>query len=78
VVEGGITDPVDALVTNLTRIAATRAVHDLDIAARAGEISAADAQVKRVKLWIEALDDPADGSEASSRLLAWLLARREG
>jgi DNA primase len=80
VVEGQTPDPVDALVTNLTRTAAQRALRDLDVAARTtpSDFSDTAATSARVKLWIEDLDDPARGSEASSRLLAWLLARREG
>jgi DNA primase len=80
VVEGATPDPVDALVTNLTRTAAQRALRDLEVAARTtpSEFSDTAATTARVKLWIEDLDDPAVGSEASGRLLAWLLARREG
>jgi hypothetical protein len=80
VAEGATPDPVDALVTNLTRTAAHRALRDLEVAARTtpSEFTESAATTARVKLWIEDLDDPARGSEASSRLLAWLLARREG
>ena len=80
VVEGATPDPVEALVTNLTRSAAQRALRDLEVAARTtpSEFSDTAATTARLKLWIEDLDDPAVGSEASSRLLAWLLARREG
>ena len=80
VVEGATPDPVDALVSNLMRTAAQRALRDLEISARTtpSEFSDTVATTARVKLWIEDLDDPATGSEASSRLLAWLLARREG
>jgi hypothetical protein len=78
--EGATPDPVDALVTNLMRTAAQRALRDLEVAARTtpSEFSDTAATTARVKLWIEDLDDPAGGSEASSRLLAWLLARQEG
>jgi DNA primase len=80
VVEGATPDPVDALVSNLMRTAAQRALRDLEISARTtpSDFSDTVATTARVKLWIEDLDDPATGSEASSRLLAWLLARREG
>ena len=62
------------------RTAAQRALRDLEVAARTtpSEFSDTAATTARVKLWIEDLDDPAVGSEASGRLLAWLLARREG
>jgi DNA primase len=80
VVEGVTPDPVDALITNLTRTAARRALRDLDVAARTtpGDFSDTAATSARVKLWIEDLDDPAGGSDTSKRLLAWLSDRREG
>ena len=71
-------DPVDAVVAQLVRVATRRALSDLDVQTRTGPegIDGTHAETVRVRLWLEALDDPTDGSEARRRLLAWLLDRR--
>jgi DNA primase len=71
-------DPVDAVVAQLVRVATRRALSDLDVQTRTGPegIDGTHAETVRVRLWLEALDDPTDGSEAMRRLLAWLLDRR--
>jgi DNA primase len=71
-------DPVDAVVAQLVRVATRRALADLDVQTRTRPegIDGTHAEMVRVRLWLEALDDPSDGSEATRRLLAWLLDRR--
>jgi len=71
-------DPVDAVVTQLVRVATRRALADLQVEARTSPetLAGTAAQISRVRLWLEQLDDPSDGSEVTRRLLAWLLERR--
>ncbi len=71
-------DPVDAVVTQLVRVAVHKALDDLQVLARTAPASldATMAETARVRLLLESLDDPSGGSEATRRLLAWLLDRR--
>ncbi len=71
-------DPGDAVVTQLVRVATRRALGDLQVEARTAPsgLDGALAESARVKLWLEELGDPSGGSEATHRLLAWLLERR--
>jgi len=70
-------DPVEAVVTQLIRVATRRALADLQIEARTSPdgLAGTAAEIARVRLWLEELDDPSGGSEATHRLLAWLLDR---
>jgi len=76
--DDSLVDPVDAVLTQLVREATRRALSDLQVKARTvpEELDGTAAEAVRVRLWLEELDDPADGSEATRRLLAWLLDRR--
>ncbi len=74
-------DPVDSVVTQLVREASRRALADLQSALRtsSGDPGATAIQAVTVRRWLEELDDPVAGREASDRLLAWLLgAWQEG
>jgi DNA primase len=75
--EDDTVDPVEAVVTQLLRVAARRALSDLQVRARTtpDDLSATAAETARVRRWLEQLDDPASGGEAARRLLAWLLDR---
>jgi DNA primase len=71
-------DAVDAVVNQLVRVATRRALSDLQVQARTAsqDLDGTAAEAVRVRLWLEELDDSSDGSEATRRLLAWLLDRR--
>jgi DNA primase len=71
-------DPVEAVVSQLVREATRRALVELQVEARTDPdgLAGPAAESARVKLWLEELDDPSGGSEATHRLLAWLLDRR--
>ena len=76
-----LADPVDSVVTQLVREATRRALADLQSALRtsSGDPGATAVQAVTVRRWLEELDDPVAGREASDRLLAWLLgAWQEG
>jgi len=76
-----LADPVDSVVTQLVREATRRALADLQSALRtsSGDPGATAIQAVTVRRWLEELDDPVAGREASDRLLAWLLgAWQEG
>jgi len=77
IVDDRVTDPVDAVVYNLLRESARRALLDLQALARSGsgDLAAPGADVGRIRLWLEQLDDPATGREAAERLLAWLVLK---
>jgi len=76
--EETLVDPVDAVVAQLVREATRRALSDLQVQARTAPdgLDGIHAEATRVRLWLEELDDPSNGSEATRRLLAWLLDRR--
>jgi hypothetical protein len=71
-------DPVEAVVSQLLRVATRRALADLQVQARTDPqgLDTAGEESARVRRWLEDLDDPSDGSEAARRLLAWLVDRR--
>ncbi|HXR54223.1 MAG TPA: DNA primase [Acidimicrobiales bacterium] len=71
-------DPVDDVVAQLVRVATRRALSDLQVQARTAPegLEETAAEAVRVRLLLEELDDSSDGSEATRRLLAWLLDRR--
>jgi len=71
-------DPVDAVVSQLLRVAVRRELAELQAWARTNpeRLEVAGAESARVRRWLEELDDPSDGSGAARRLLAWLLDRR--
>jgi DNA primase len=74
-------DPVDAVVSQMLRAAARRALARLQSEARSApaDLAALGSEASRVRLWLEELDDPAGGRAAGDRLLAWLVGRgREG
>lgn len=75
--EDGPVDPVDAVVTQLLRVASRRALADLQVRARMApeELTATAEETARVRRWLEQLDDPAGGRESARRLLAWLSDR---
>jgi DNA primase len=75
--DDGPADPVDAVVTQLVRVAIRRALADLQVRARIApdELTTTAEETARVRRWLEELDDPSDGREAARRLLAWLLQR---
>ncbi|HMD47259.1 MAG TPA: DNA primase, partial [Acidimicrobiales bacterium] len=64
-------DPVDAVVAQLTRTAARRALADLQAEARTspGQLGRAAAEAAQVRRWLEDLDHPESGRAASDRLL---------
>ncbi|MGH9048032.1 MAG: toprim domain-containing protein, partial [Acidimicrobiales bacterium] len=70
--------PGDAVIMQLVREATKTALRDLEIRARTApeELGGAAAETARVRLWLEELGDGSGGSEATRRLLAWLLERR--
>jgi DNA primase len=72
-----LADPADAVVTQLIREAARRAMADLGVQARSagGDLGAINAETGRVRHWLEELDDPESSRAAADRLLAWLLPR---
>ena len=72
-----LADPADAVVTQLVREAARRALAGLQVEARAssGDLGAVNAETGRVRHWLEELDDPETCRTAADRLLAWLLDR---
>jgi DNA primase len=74
----GLIDPVDAVVNQLVRVATRAALRDLDVLARTSPegLDGTAHEAVRVRLWLEELDDETLGSEATRRLLAWLLDRR--
>ncbi|MGH9006962.1 MAG: DNA primase, partial [Acidimicrobiales bacterium] len=71
-------DPVEAVVTQLVRVATRKALAELDVETRTSSrgLDGTNPEVRRVRLSLEQLDDPIDGREATQRLLAWLLDRR--
>ncbi len=71
-------DPVEAVVSQLLRVATRRALADLQVQARTDPqgLDTAGEESARVRRWLEELDDPSDGREAARRLLAWLVDRR--
>jgi hypothetical protein len=76
--EDSLVDPGDAVITQLVREATRGALGELQVEARTtpAGLDGAMAETARVRLWLEELGDPSDGSEATRRLLAWLLERR--
>jgi DNA primase len=68
-------DPVDAVVAQLVRGAARRALVGLQAAVRtsSGDLGAMAAETATVHRWLEELDNPDTCREGSDRLLAWLL-----
>ena len=80
VVDEALSDPVDAVVSQLVRSATRRALAGLQVEARTSpELhDPAAAEAARVRLWLEDLDRSDTGREASDRLLAWLLGRAGG
>jgi DNA primase len=72
-------DPVDAVVTQLVRVAGRRSLGELQAQARSGtgDLRTVADETVRVRLLLEALDDPRVGREATDRLVAWLLERGE-
>jgi DNA primase len=76
--DDGQADPVNAVVSQLVRVATRRALADLQIRARTDpkDLDTTGQETARVRRWLEELDDPSDGSEAARRLLAWLLDQR--
>ncbi len=72
-----LADPGE-VVTLLVREATRRALADLPVQARTAPdgFDSTNAETARVRLWLEELGDASDGSEATRRLLAWLLERR--
>jgi DNA primase len=75
-----LADPADAVVTQLVREAARRAMADLQVEARTagGDLGAINTETGRVRRWLEELEDPEAGRAAADRLLAWLVTREEG
>ncbi|HEX3946781.1 MAG TPA: CHC2 zinc finger domain-containing protein [Acidimicrobiales bacterium] len=73
--ENPLADPVESVITQLVREAARRALVGLQAAVRtsSGNLGAMATETVMVRRWLEELDDPASGREASDRLLAWLL-----
>jgi DNA primase len=70
---------VDGVVVQLVRLAARRALGEMDAQARLSpdsfaELAALSSQIKRI---VEELDDPSLVTGASDRLLAWLMERGE-
>jgi hypothetical protein len=78
IVDNGLADPVDAVVHQLIRAAAQRALTDLAAEVRASPSEGPDAmtQTASVRRWMEDLDGPA-GHDAAIRLVAWLRSRVE-
>ncbi len=77
VVDGVLGDPVDAVVAQLVRRAARRALGLVQAEARTNPLDLAGAAslTVRVKGWLMELDDPATCRESAGRLLAWLNTR---
>jgi DNA primase len=75
--EDGPADPVDAVVTQLLRVATRRALADLQVRARTApdELSTTAEETARVRRWLEELDEASGGRESARRLLAWLSDR---
>ncbi len=71
-----VADPVDGVLVPLLRERARLALRELERDARAGDIAATYAPLREGQLWLDKLEDPASGSEAAERLVAWLLARK--
>jgi len=76
VVEEPVGDPAD-VVAQLVREAARRELAGVTVEARRSPEAAAQAAAEAawVRPSIEALDDPAVATEASERLVAWLMGR---
>jgi len=74
-----LADPVDAVLVQLLRAQARRALVDLERAARVSPQEFRDRAVEaaQVQRWLAHLEDPSDGSDARGRLLAWLLGKRQ-
>ncbi len=72
IADARVTDPVDAVIYNLVRERARRALVDLQVEARSGDgdLAAPGAEVGRIRRWLGQLDDPATGREAAEALLA--------
>jgi DNA primase len=68
-------DPADPVIAQLAREAAKRALAGRQAAARTGQVGLAEvaAETATVRRWIEELEDPVHGREATDRLVAWLI-----
>jgi len=77
IMEDPLADPADAVVVQLVREAARRAMADLqaDVRASGADLSAVSEQTGRLRHWLEELDEPATSRSACDRLLAWLSER---
>jgi len=80
-VEDPLVDPVGAVISQLLRGAARRALVELQSEMRtsSGDLGSLGAETAAVHRWLEELDDPVAGRDAGDRLLAWLMGKhREG
>jgi DNA primase len=70
-------DPVDSVVTVLLRGAVRRALAEVEVQSRAVDDSwqLRAAETAQVRLWLDQLEDPTAGRDASERLVAWLVER---
>ena len=70
-------DPVDSVVVVLLRVAAQRALTEIEMRSRSGDDSwqASAAETAQVRLWLDQLDDPEAGRDAADRLVVWLTER---
>ena len=73
-------DPVDSVVTVLLRGAVRRALSEVEVESRAVDDSwqLRAAETAQVRLWLDQLEDPTAGRDASDRLVAWLVERDRG
>jgi hypothetical protein len=70
-------DPVDSVLTVLLRGATRHALSEVEIQARRDDESwqARVTETAHVRLWLDQLDDPDAGRDASDRLVVWLSGR---
>jgi DNA primase len=73
-------DPVDSVVTVLLRAAMRRALSDMEVRTRSGDVPWQEraAETAQVRLWLDELDDSTTWRDASDRLVAWLVERDRG
>jgi DNA primase len=75
-----LVDPVDAVVAQLVRGAARRALTEMQSEMRTSSVDLATAnpEASQVLRWIDELGEPERCREAEGRLLAWLVGRDRG
>jgi hypothetical protein len=70
-------DPVDSVVLVLVRSATRRALGEMEIESRRGDDAWRSQAVEsaQVRLWLDQLEESANGRDAADRLVAWLVER---